>query len=248
MAKKKIEVELPDYFSLKHYKAMSNHEHLDELDRVVYTLVATTEHTHEEVMRWNISDMLKVYQGVAGMLDSVPQEFYPVFEWKGQTFGFQPLSKLSVAEWIDLDKRLDSPVENLEQVLAILYRPIVEDKFDGMKWQVKSSIKTLLGKRENIFNYYTIEEYDTEKRDWRAEMFEDLPLGLALGCLTFFLGFALMLQKTLVLSSPVMEEMEKKEMSNAIEQALQSLNTSDGSTYFATSVLKSYTSQEKNPS
>ena len=104
--KKKIQVELPEYFSIKHYKALGSFEHLDELEKVVYTIVATTEHSAEEVMRWNMTDMLSVYKGVSELLSDITNEFYPVFEFKGTIYGFQPLSKMSVAEWIDLDARL----------------------------------------------------------------------------------------------------------------------------------------------
>ena len=136
MAKsKKIEVQLPEVFTLRHYKALGEHEHLDELEKVVVTVSAITEHDQEEVMRWNINDLLTVYKGVADMLEEVPQTFYPIFEFKGITYGFQPLSQCNVAEWMDLDRRLENPVENLEEILAILYRPIVKDRFDGMKWR-----------------------------------------------------------------------------------------------------------------
>jgi len=240
MAKsKKIEVQLPEVFTLRHYKALGEHEHLDELQKVVVTVSAITEHDQEEVMRWNINDLLTVYKGVADMLEEVPQTFYPIFEFKGITYGFQPLSQCNVAEWMDLDRRLENPVENLEEILAILYRPIVKDRFDGMQWKTMNSIKTLIGKQENMFKYYEIEEYDTEKRDWRADIFQDLPLGVAMGALTFFLGFGLMLQVDLVRSSPNMTKKEKKEMSQAIEKALQSLSISDGSSYYETSVRKS---------
>ena len=247
MAKKTIEVQLPEVFTLKHYKALGQHEHLDELEKVVLTIAATTEHSEEEVMRWNINDLLTVYKGIADMLEEVPQEFYPIFNFGGITYGFQPLSQMSVSEWIDLDKRLENPVENLEEILAILYRPIVKDRFDGFEWKVRATIKTLIGKQENMFKYYDIEEYDTEKRDWRADIFQDLPLGIAMGALTFFLGFGMMLQKDLVASSPNMSKEEKKEMTMMLEKALQSLNISDGYTYYETSVRKSFQSQETNP-
>jgi len=243
----KIQVTLPDVFTIKHYKALGEHEHLDELEKVVLSVAATTEHSKEEVMQWNINDLLSVYKGVAQMLDDTPQEFFPIFTFKDITYGFQPLSQMNVSEWIDLDRRLEDPVGNLEQILAILYRPITSDRFDGMEWKVRNGIKTLLGKQENMFKYYEIEDYDVEKRDWRADIFEDLPLGVALGCLTFFLGFGMMLQRDLARYSPTMSPTQKKEMIEMLGKALQSLNTSGGSLYYETSVLKSFTSRGKTP-
>jgi hypothetical protein len=245
---KKIQVQLPDYFSIKHYKSLGSFEHLDELERVVYTIVATTEHSAEEVMRWNLTDMLAVYKGVSQLLNEITNEFYPVFEFKGVVYGFQPLSKCTVAEWIDLDSRLKDPINNLEELMAILYRPITESNFDSFSWKVKNYIKTLMGSSESLFKLYSVEEYDVEKRDWRAEVFKDLPISYTFGALTFFLGFGMMLQKDLVLSSPELTKEQKKEMSQMIELALQSLNISDGYTSYEELVHKSSTSPESNQS
>lgn len=248
MSKKTIEVQLPDYFSIKHYKALGSFEHLDELEKVVYTIVATTEHSAEEVMTWKITDMMAVYKGVASLLNEITNEFYPVFEFKGTTYGFQPLSKMSVAEWIDLDARLKDPIKNLEELMAILYRPITSSNFDSYQWKVKNYIKTLLGSSESLFKLYEVEEYDSEKREWRTEVFKDLPITYAMGALTFFLGFGMMLQRDLVTSSPDITKEQKKEMIQMIDLAIQSLNITDGYMYYEESVHKSSQSQERNQS
>ena len=239
---KKIQVTLPDYFSVKHYKSMGTFEHLDEAEKIIATIVATTEHSNEEVMRWNLTDLIEVYKGVSGMLNDTKAEFYPVFDFNGVRYGFQPLSKMSVAEWIDLSNRIKDPVKNLEEILAICYRPIVEDKFEGMEWKVKSYIKTLIGQSESLFKYYKVEEYDTEKRDWRAKIFQDLPIEYATGCLTFFLGFSMQLQRDIIAYSPMEEEvrtMMLEEMDIALKDLL-SQSTLDGFSYYETWKQESY--------
>ena len=246
--KKTIRVELPDVFTIQHYKSLGSFEHLDDLEKVVYTIVATTEHSAEEVMSWNITDMMSVYKGVSELLTDITNEFYPVFEFKGTLYGFQPLSKMSVAEWIDIDARLKDPIKHLEELMAILYRPITESNFDSYQWKVKNYVKTLMGSSESLFKLYSIEEYDVEKRDWRTEVFKDLPISYGLGALTFFLSFGMMLQRDLVTSSPQMTKEQKKEMTQMIDLAIQSLSTTDGSTYYEESVRKSSTLQEKNQS
>lgn len=230
----KVKVELPEYFSIKHYKSMNNFEHLDDIEKVVHTLVATTQHTKEEIMRWNMQDMLRVYRGVAELFEEVGTEFYPVFEFRGIQYGFQPISKMTLAEWMDLDKRLENPMENLEEILAILYRPIKTHKFDDKVWKAKSYIKTLVGKSEDLFKLYEVEEYDVETREWRKDIFQDLPIEYGMGCLTFFLGFGLLLQKDLVRYSPNTTEKMKKMIMEQIEEAVQSLSSTNGSTYYET--------------
>jgi len=236
MGKKKISVEVPDYFSVKHYKSMGQYEHQEELDKIVSVVVATTEHSEEEVMEWALPDLVSIYKGISGILNDITPTFYPVFEFKGVNYGFQPLSKMSVGEWIDLSSRMEDPIKNMEAILSILYRPITESKFDGLEWKTKSYIKTLVGKAESLFKYYKIEEYDSEKREWREEIFQDLPIEYALGCYSFFLTFTLMLEKDILSYSEIAEEL-KMEMMREIDDAiagLQSSSTTNGYSYYET--------------
>ena len=246
----KIKVQIPDYFSVRHYKSLGNFEHLDEVEKVVHTLVAVTEHSQEEIMRWSMHDMLQVYKGVESILEEVSTEFYPVFDFKGITYGFQPISKMQVGEWIDLDRRLENPIENLESILAILYRPVVKNNFESMEWKIKDYIRHLKGEPTNLFKMYEVEEYDVEKRDWRKEVFSDLPIEYALGALHFFIIVGLQLQSALVTSSPNMSEEEREKMKSemdAVIQVLASGNTMDGYTSLETLISpKSSTSQETN--
>ena len=234
MGKKQIEVNVPDYFSVSHYKAMGQFEHQDELDKIISVVVATTEHDGEAVMRWALPDLVSIYKGISGVLNDITPTFYPVFEFKGVNYGFSNLSKMSVGEWIDLERRMEDPVKNMEGILSILYRPITDNKFDGLEWKVKSYIKTLVGKAESLFKYYTIEEYDSEKREWREEIFKDLPIDYALGAYTFFLTFTLLLQRDILSYSEITEGMKNNLIMeiDGVIQDLQSNNITDGYTFY----------------
>lgn len=233
----KIKVQIPDYFSVKHYKALGNFEHLDEVEKVIQTLVATTDHSEEEILRWSMQDMLNVYRGVEGILSEVNNEFYPVFEFKGITYGFQPMSKMQVGEWVDLDARLSDPIGNLEEILAILYRPVVKDNFKSLEWKIKDYIRHLKGEPTNLFKMYEVEEYDVEKREWRKEVFSDLPIEYALGALHFFIVFGLQLSRDLATYSPNLTEEERVKMTlefDKVIQELASMSTTDGSLFSET--------------
>ena len=246
--KKRITVELPDYFSISHYKSLNSFEHLDEIEKVIHAIAATTEHSVEDIKAWNINDLLGVYKGIGELFDTITNEFYPVFEFKGTTYGFQPISKMSVAEFIDLDARLKDPMKNLEELMAILYRPVINARFESFEWKVKSYIKTIVGQSENIFKYYDVEEYDSQKRDWRVEVFKDLPISYALGALTFFLQVGLMLQRDLVSSTQSIPMTQKKETIQMLDKAIQSLTTMGGS-ILSKQLEKDLSSlQEKNQS
>jgi len=245
---KKIKVQIPEYFSVKHYKSLGSFEHLDEVEKVIHTIVATTEHSEEEVMRWSMKDMLQVFRGIESILDEVGTEFYPVFEFKGITYGFQPISKMSVGEWMDLDRRLDNPIENLEEILLILYRTVVKNNFESLEWKIKDYIRHLKGEPTTLFNMYEVEEYDVEKREWRKEVFQHLPIEYALGALHFFIVFGLTLQRDLATYSPNMTEEQRKKMVEELDNVIAGLalgSTTDGSLYSETLIPpKSSKSQE----
>ena len=247
----KIRVQLPEYFTISHYKKMGSFEHLDEVEKIIASIVAMTDYTEEDVMTWKMEDMFKVYKGVESILGEVNGEFYPVFEFKGVTYGFQPISKMMVGEWMDLDGRLENPIDHLETIMAILYRPVVKENFGDLTWKAKSYIRHLMGKPDDLFKLYEVEEYDTEKRDWRVDIFKDLPIEYALGALTFFLHFGLQLQKDLVISSQELTKEQKKAMTTMLDLVildLQSQSTTDGSTYSEMlTQLNSSTSAEQEP-
>ena len=226
----KITVQLPEYFSIAHYKAMGSFEHLDEIEKIIMTVSALTGHDVEEIERWNLTDLMKIYNEAGRIMHDTGGQFYPVFEFKDTIYGFQPLTKMSVGEFMDLERRLQDPMNNLEELLAILYRPIVSHKFNSMEWMHKSYIKILKGENESMFKYYDVEEYDTEKRDWRVKVFKDLPLEYVIGCLNFFMALGMELSLSSIISSPALSQMEKETMIEVIEEALQSLRITGGST------------------
>ena len=173
---------------------------------------------------------MRIYNEAGRIMHDTGGQFYPVFEFKDTLYGFQPLTKMSVGEFMDLERRLQDPMDNLEELLAILYRPIVSHKFNSMQWMHKSYIKILKGENESMFKYYDVEEYDTEKRDWRVKVFKDLPLEYVIGCLNFFMALGMELSLSSIISSPALSQMEKETMIEVIEEALASLNITDGYT------------------
>ena len=247
----KIRVELPEYFTITHYKKMGSFEHLDEVEKIIASIAVMTDFTEEDIMTWKMSDMFSVYKGVESILGEINGEFYPVFEFKGVTYGFQPISKMSVGEYMDLERRLEDPIANLEEICAILYRPVTNEHFESFSWKAKSYIRHLMGKPDDLFKMYDVEEYDTEKREWRKEIFKDLPIEYALGSLHFFLHYFIQLNKDLVISSQDLSPEQKKAMITMLDLVtldLQSPSTINGSTYSEIlTQLNSSTSQEQKP-
>lgn len=98
----------------------------------------------------------------------------------GTEYGFIPdLSDLTVGEFADLDKLVSkgNAFDRLEEVMAILYRPV------STKWR----------------DFYDIEEYDPKPKD--KEVMKAMPMHVALGAVVFFWTTAEQLANALAPSS-----------------------------------------------
>jgi hypothetical protein len=120
------------------------------------------------------------------------------------------MSKMTFGEYIDLQKLTKNPTMNLEEIMALLYRPIKKHSFKGITWAVKSQYKIGTGNVENLFQYYELEKYDSNKRTEQAEIMKQLPVAFALGALSFFLVLTntLLVSTNLSLNPKIKKEME----------------------------------------
>jgi len=188
---KEIEITLPNYLTLKHFKALDKVYSLENNLQTLHTIASVLELPIDEVKRWSIGDITAVWKQINDILEeSGKPEFYPIIEFNGVQYGFQPLSKMSLAEYIDVDNLVKDKLGNIEQILSILYRPIKSHRIKSLEFKIKSSLKLIFTKTkvEHLFEYYEVEEYDNAKRKEQAEAFKDFPASIGLGALAFFLG------------------------------------------------------------
>jgi len=217
---KEIEIKIPEYLTLKHYKALDKVYSLENNLQTLHTIASVLDLDVNVVKRWNMGDITNVWKAINEVLEeSGKPEFYPIIEFNGVVYGYQPLSKMSLAEYIDIDNLVKDKLNNIEQMLAILYRPITKNNIKGFKFKTKSSLKLIFTKEktEHLFPYYDVEEYDNEKRKLQAEAFKDFPASVGLGALAFFLGvgnlsLADSLTSTLPNSKKQTKEMMMKEI------------------------------------
>jgi len=207
----KLQITIPDYLMVKHYKMLTHLSSLDEVEQMVAVITALTGYESREVMKWNIPAVVQVYNELNTVLKNIQPEFYPIIEWKDKQYGFSNMSKMSIGEYIDLDTLCKDTENNLNQILAMLYRPITKNNVAG-KYMIKSTLKAMKYEVENIFDYYEIEEYDPFARKRAAKEFDEFPAEIALGALGFFLGTAAMSSKDLAtyLQEPMMEVIQTK--------------------------------------
>lgn len=246
----KIEISIPDYFTVKHYKEFDKFAHLEERDQMLAMISLLTNTPKEELMEWPIKALVEVYNALNNELKTITPEFYPVIEWEGQLYGYQPMHKMSTAEYIDIDTLAKDAKNNLNQLLAVFYRPITRNKLKSTKFITKSIVRAYNGEAENAFDYYDVEKYDSKERKANAERFDSFPVNIALGALTFFLDSKAPLLKSSETYFPKWDEMMTTIKTSSKRKSKHRLaNTMVGwLLYTSLQKLPSYKSQETNQS
>lgn len=228
MNSKKIKVEIPGYLSIDAYTKMGDLDNLTQLKKIVKVLSALTGFSSKEIETWNLDDLYKIYEGVNDSLFEIEPMLMPIFEYKDQIWGLQPISKMTVGEFIDLENELQQ--NNYLNIFSILYRPVINQKFDTLKWKLKYNFKYVVGEVENLFNYYDVVPYDFRKTSDYGEVLKELPVSLVMGVMNFFLSIGMDLEKSILISSLNLTETEKKNLEKKMDQVFN--NISDGSPFW----------------
>ena len=229
-----IKLEIPDYLSIKHWKKFVASEHLEPSDRMISLLGALTDKTDDEIKTYTPIALKQVYEAVLKSLNELEPSFYPVFELDGVLYGFKSMTSLTLGEYTDLERLAKQPQENIEEIMAILYRPIIKDRFSGIKWAFKNKHKIALGEAENLFKYYEVEEYDSSKRQENADKLSVIPASMALGALSFFLVVGTSFSIGSNLSS--LGGKQAMKITKELNKQMASMNIGDGLVQFITSL------------
>lgn len=241
-----FEITIPDYLSIYQFKQIQLYEHLSELDRMVKILSIISDKTEDEIRELPSNNILQIYSDVISNVLDIKNQFFPIFEIDGVKYGFKSLAKMSLGEYVDLEMLAKKPMENIEDIMAILYRPIVKEKFNSFKWALEHGINVAKGQVEDVFKYYDIEKYDTEKRYDNAEILKHMPAGFALGALSFFLQVAtLSLKSTQEYSN---KPLTQKEMMNLAKETILPVTGVGLPHSIFSQKAPSLTSQEISPS
>lgn len=230
-----MKLNIPDYLNIKDYKYFNSLEHLSLSERMFSMILALTDIEEDTLRELKPTQVGTIYKKLLDELTDIENTFYPIFELDDVMYGYVPMSKLTLGEYSDLERLSKQPMDNLEQILAILYRPITKHRFNGIKWAFKNHLKIKLGDAENLFKYYEVEKYDASKRGEQAEKMAQLPAGTALGALSFFL----LLVSTSSLSMNLSSQ-DQKQMIMEMSKKMASVNIGDGLELFLTSQTHPY--------
>ena len=116
-----IQLEIPDYLSLKHWKVFVANEHLEQTDKMIKLISLLSNKTEDEVKSYTPIALKQVYEAVLKSLTELEPQFYPIFELDGVLYGFRSLTSLTLGEYVDLERLAKQPQENIEEIMAILY-------------------------------------------------------------------------------------------------------------------------------
>lgn len=229
-----IKLNIPDYLSIKDWKYFNKLELMSDMDRMIHFISYIAKIEIDEVKKWTPGTITEAYSKTIEILEDSQPKFYPVFELEGVKYGFSAISKMSLGEYVDLERLTKNPEINLEEIMALLYRPITKHKFNTFKWGFKSKYKVAQNQIEDPFKYFTIEAYDSDVRKDNATMMEDLPVSFALGALNFFLAQSNMS----LLGMQAYSLPSRKEQIEAMKKAKESvsINIGDGLLQFITSL------------
>jgi hypothetical protein len=213
-----LKFNLPDYLSIKDWKYFQSLEMENDNEKMLNFISYATDIPEDTIMNLRPMDLTQVYGTLVEKLGQVEPSFYPVIEINGQLYGYSSMSKMTFGEYIDLQKLAKNPNINIEEIMALLYRPIEKHSFKGITWAVKSQYKIGTGNVENLFQYYDLEKYDSKKRAKQADIMSQLPVAFALGALSFFLVLTntLLVSTNLSLNPKIKKEMKMIKILNKV--------------------------------
>jgi len=186
----KLKLDIPDYLSIKNWKYFKTLDEGNDNTKMVNFISYLSGIDAEEIKQSQPQDIQDTYISILEAFKDVDAKFYPIIEIENVLYGFNPVSKLTVGEYMDIEMLAKDTEANMEEIMAILYRPITNHSFNGVKWNVVKSFKIGFGEVENLFKYYQVEKYDFNLRAKRADIMKDIPVSFALGALSFFLVLA----------------------------------------------------------
>jgi len=243
----KVQINIPEYLSISDWKYFNSLEHLDDSEKMITLISKMGGVDIEEVKKYTPIALQQVYSTLLSSFEDLQPQFHPIFELDNVLYGFKSITSMTTGEYIDLERLCKQPQENLEEIMAILYRPIVKNRFKGIKWAFKSTYKVALGEAENLFKYYEVEDYDNSKREENSQTLSNIPASIGLGALSFFLVLGTYYSVSSSLSSlpPKQQMTEIKKMN----KELDTLNIGGGLLRFITSLQHPfYQSVEKTAS
>lgn len=177
---------------------------LNEIELQYHLIESLVEIPIQKIQKFRKNDIDELCKHLMTLTESRPSEHLNlIVEIDGVEYGFNSkLEDITLGEFTDLDTLLQDGFQNLNKVMSILYRPIVDK--DKKKFRV--------------------EQYDFSKCEDRFDLFKDkMSIDTAFGCLCFFL---LLGQEYTMTSIHYLKKLKKKKTKRESKQMKNHLVTS----------------------
>ena len=165
----------------------------DELAQTIITISAFTDAPKQVLQNCKKSDIDAVMSELGKLIEQETNKHLNlIITIDNIDYGFHPnLHELKLKEFVDLDNKLADGWSAMDSVMAILYRPIIEQKGDK----------------------YKIEEYDFRSAKKRAEIFRDnLSVNTVNGAASFFLTIGMDYISTMQVYSKNLSRRERRKL------------------------------------
>ena len=165
----------------------------DELAQTIITISAFTDAPKQVLQNCKKSDIDAVMSELGKLIEQETNKHLNlIITIDNIDYGFHPnLHELKLKEFVDLDNKLADGWSAMDSVMAILYRPITEQKGDK----------------------YKIEEYDFRSAKKRAEIFRDnLSVNTVNGAASFFLTIGMDYISTMQVYSKNLSRRERRKL------------------------------------
>ncbi len=163
------------------------------------TIAALSNIPKDLIKQLELKDIVNIMSKVSEMQQEQDSHLKRIIEVEGKRYGFHPdLSSMTLGEWADIETFIKQDIEkNLPEVMAVLYRPITEEKND----------------------IYTIKAYDGDIRI-RAEEMKKMPAEQVQSALVFFYSLGRVLSEILPLYlTQQLKEMKKQLPQNPLQKS-----------------------------
>lgn len=217
----KVKINIPDYLSVSNFKKLQSLEHLSDLQKLIETVHVFSGYSKDEIAKWSPKDIGLIANDLTTAMD-YKEIFYPVIQINDVNYGYSDISQMTLGEFIDLERLCKEPVNNLSEIMAIIYRPIVKHKFNKMSFKTLHGVRLFTEKLDNVFKWYTIKEYDSKDRESDAKIMDELPVQFAMGALGFFLGIV---NLSLANTNPYLDSKNKTQMKGNVTVTRKTLET-----------------------
>lgn len=180
---------MKEYFSIADFNAWNQlGDDATQLERCEHFMSYYKGITIDELRALPKGEVLNEYGKLSEVFaNTAAPQFYPLIMIDDVLHGYIDISKMSLGEYVDLEKMTKDTQQNLPLITALLYRPIKKHQLNSLKYKVVNGYNVGRKQLTNLWDYYELEPYNYSTAITNSERMNGLPVAFAMGALSFFL-------------------------------------------------------------